>query len=97
MTDASGSCGFSTRLTPRADRDEIRGVDDTGTLVVRVSAPPVDGAANEALIRLLSRELGIPRSGVVITSGLTVRVKRVRVDAASDLVRARWPGLIVVG
>ena len=96
MTGAPGSCRFGVRLTPRAGRDEVLGVDESGTLLARVTAPPVDGAANEALIRLLAQELGVARSSVVITSGVTARVKRLRVEVAPRDVRARWPGILTV-
>jgi uncharacterized protein YggU (UPF0235/DUF167 family) len=71
------------------------GVDDGGTLVVRVTAPPVEGAANEALVRLLARELGVGRTAVAIEGGATARVKRLRVALVCRAVRARWPGLVV--
>ncbi len=66
----------------------------SGRLAVRVAAPPVDGAANEALIRLLAAALDVPRSAVSIESGATARVKRVRIeDVAPDALSGRWPGL----
>ncbi len=87
---------FVVRLTPRAGRDAIDGVDAEGRLRVRVAAPPVDGAANESLVRLLAVALDIPRSAVVIESGTTARVKRIRVeDVSSDALVARWPGVAV--
>jgi len=90
------SCRFAVRLTPRGGRDAVDGVDDEGRLAVRVSAPPVDGAANDALVRLLATVLGVPRSGVAIESGATARVKRLRVDdVAPDALIRRWPGLVV--
>jgi uncharacterized protein (TIGR00251 family) len=90
------STGFGVRLTPRATRDEVRGVDDAGVLLVRITAPPVDGAANEALTRLLARELGVPRSAVLLEAGTRSRSKRVRVHLRADAIRARWPGLALV-
>lgn len=85
---------FSVRLTPRAGRDAIGGVDPDGTLRVRVAAPPVDGAANRALLRFLAAELDVAPSTMRIEAGESSRVKRLSVagaDAAS--VSARWPGL----
>ena len=58
-----------------------------GALKVRLGAPPVDGAANEALVRLLAEELGVPRRAVRIVSGGSSRNKMVQVDGiASGLV-----------
>ena len=57
------------------------------------AAPPVEGAANESLVRVLAAALDVPRSGVVIESGAASRVKRVRVDLDVDVVQARWPGV----
>jgi uncharacterized protein YggU (UPF0235/DUF167 family) len=93
MSDAS--CAFGVRLTPRAARDEIRSVDEAGVLLVRVAAAPVEGAANEALTRLLARELGVPRTGVSLESGARGRRKRVRVPLGPAAVRARWPDLVL--
>ena len=95
MTDRGRSCHFAVRLTPRADRDAVAGVDAAGVLLVRVTAPPVDGAANEALVRLVAKELAASRTSVVIESGATARVKRLRVAATPERVRARWAGLDV--
>ncbi len=86
---------IAVRLTPRAALDRVDGVVD-GSLRCRVTAPPVDGAANEALLRLLARELGLPRSAVTIARGATGRTKLVEVDGPSPAeLRARWPGLAV--
>ncbi len=97
MSPVAASCRFEVRLTPRADRDAVAGVDDAGILLVRVTAPPVEGAANQALVRLVARELGVGRGAVTIESGATGRRKRVRVSAEARLVRDRWPGVSVIG
>ena len=81
------------RLIPRAGVDRIDGVVQ-GVLRARVAAAPVDGAANEALCRLLSREAGLPRSAIRVVSGATARVKVVELDGVGEeALRARWPGL----
>ena len=83
------------RLTPRADRDAIDGVGD-GVLRARVSAPPVDGAANTALIRLIASELKVPKGSVRIVSGESSRSKVIAVDGVGpESIVARWPGLRV--
>lgn len=88
-----GRARLSVRLTPRGGADRVDGVVD-GVLRVRVAAPPVDGAANKALLRLLADELGVPRSAVHLASGDTSRTKVVEVDGLdAAAVAARWPGL----
>jgi uncharacterized protein (TIGR00251 family) len=71
------------RVQPRARRDEIVG-ERGGELVVRVTAPPVDGKANAAVCALLARAAGVPRSRVSVVRGHTARDKVVRVDGRDD-------------
>jgi len=73
------------RIQPRASREGIDGVHD-GRLRVRVSSPPVDGAANESLIRILAHALGVPRRAVTLVRGEKNRDKEVIVRAAADRV-----------
>lgn len=85
----SASARIDVRLTPRASREEIAG-EREGVLQVRVTAPPVDGAANEALVRLLAKRLRVAKGAVAIVSGETSRTKVVQVDGLTeDEVRAR--------
>lgn len=67
------------RLTPKGGRNALTQWD-SGVLHARVTAPPVDGAANKALIALLSNALGIPKSRMSFHSGKTGREKVIRVD-----------------
>lgn len=67
------------RVTPRARRNELGGLTD-GVLAVRLAAPPVEGAANKALIVLLAEALGLPKSALRIESGERSRHKRVRIS-----------------
>ena len=86
---------FAIRLTPRAALDRIDGVTD-GVLRARVGAPAVEGAANNALVRLIAEELGVARSAVRIVAGASSRQKLVVIDGADpDAIVARWPGLRV--
>lgn len=78
------SLRFRVRLQPRASRNEIAGVLD-GALRVRVHAPPVDGAANEALVAFLAERLAVPRRGVRIVSGATSRTKTIEVEGVSSV------------
>ncbi|MGH7693580.1 MAG: DUF167 domain-containing protein [Gemmatimonadaceae bacterium] len=70
---------FSVHVQPRAARTEVRGVHN-GALRVRVQAPPVDGAANAALVELLAGSLGVPRRSVRVVSGETARLKIVDIE-----------------
>jgi len=67
------------RVQPSASRTEIAGPHGDA-LKVRLAAPPVDGAANEELVRFIARQLGVPRSAVNIRAGATGRSKVVEVD-----------------
>jgi uncharacterized protein (TIGR00251 family) len=67
------------RLTPRAHRDAIEGVRD-GVVLARVRAPPVDGRANAALVKLVAKAAGVPASRVQILRGHSAREKVVEVD-----------------
>lgn len=76
-----GRMSFSVDLLPRASRNQVVGWSDGGRLKVRVTAPPVDEAANAALIKLLSKLLAISKTEVVIASGAHSRAKRIVVPA----------------
>ena len=67
------------QVQPRARRSEVAGRHGDA-IKVRLAAPPVDGAANEELVRFLAEKLGVARRGVRITSGLTSRRKQVEID-----------------
>lgn len=73
---------FAVRLTPRASRDGIEG-EHAGALKVRVTAPPVEDRANEALRKLLATRLGVAISAVAIVSGAKSRTKRVSVSGVT--------------
>ena len=86
---------FAVRLTPRSAVERVEEVVD-GVLKVRVMAPAVEGAANNALIRLLADELGIAQRDIQIVAGATGRHKLVVVDGVDPAaIVARWPGLRV--
>jgi uncharacterized protein len=67
------------RLQPRARADEVVGERD-GAVLIRVTAPPVDGKANEALCRLIAKKAGVAPSRVTLIRGHTARDKTVNVD-----------------
>jgi uncharacterized protein len=90
---------LTLRVTPRARRSQITGPVEAGegrsALAVKLAAPPVEGAANEALIAFLAQELGVGRSALRIVSGEKSRLKVVRVaDCRVQAVAAwaaQWP------
>jgi hypothetical protein len=67
------------RVQPRASRDAIAGVRD-GALIVRVTAAPVEGAANDAVVRLLGRALGVAPSAIRLLRGASGREKVLRLE-----------------
>ena len=84
------------RLTPRGGSARIDGVTADGgqaCLRVRVAAPPVEGAANAALVAFLAKALGLPRSAVTLVAGDRARLKRLhlRGDGLPDRLRALIP------
>jgi uncharacterized protein len=88
---ASGGIIISVRVVPRAGRSEIAGVRD-GALLVRLNAPPVDGAANAELIEVLADALAVPKRDISIASGATSKQKRVRISGISaDRAASRLP------
>jgi uncharacterized protein len=87
LRDTGEGVTLRVRVQPRASKDALGG-EREGALVVRLSAPPVEGAANEALARFLGKALGIAPSAVRIMKGATSRQKLVAV-AGLDAATAR--------
>ena len=85
----SAGARLDLRVIPRAPHDGIDGERD-GRVVVRVTAPPVDRAANNAVIGLLASRLGLPRRAIRIVTGEASRNKTVQIDGIdAATVRAR--------
>lgn len=81
---------LAVRVTPRASRNEIVEILNDGTIKVRLSAPPVDNEANNALIDFLSDILGVPKSKLDIVAGNTGRDKLISIlDMDVDTVHQR--------
>ena len=78
--------GVEIRLHPRGGRDQVMGERD-GAVLIRISAPPVDGKANAALITFVAKTIGVPKGAVTIIRGETSRTKVIRVAgrAADDV------------
>jgi uncharacterized protein (TIGR00251 family) len=83
FVEKDGAVIFDVRVVPRASKSEIIGEHD-GALKVRIASPPVDGAANMELIRVLAKKLGVSRNDIEIISGGTSKNKRIRVTNLSQ-------------
>ena len=80
---------LDVRVIPRAKKSSLGGVRD-GAVLIRLAAPPVENAANEALVSLLSDVLHVPRRAIRIISGERARRKRVAIDGlARDLAKTQ--------
>ena len=80
---------LTVHLTPKASCNKIEGwaKDEKGQdiLRVKVTAVPEDGKANAALIKLLSKALGIPRSQISLVRGTTSRIKQFEIEGALEI------------
>ena len=74
---------LNVRVVPRASKSGITAEPD-GSLKVRLTSPPVEGAANAELVETLADVFGVPRRAVTITGGAHSRIKRVQLDGISD-------------
>ena len=92
ITAMPGGVRLRLRVQPRASRDEVAGVAGDA-IRVRLTAPPVEGAANEALVRFLADRRAISRSSVALVSGRTGRSKLVEVSGLTAEEASRRLGL----
>jgi uncharacterized protein (TIGR00251 family) len=82
---------IAVRVIPRSGRSGVAGTRG-GALLVRLNAPPVEGAANDELVEVIAAALGVPRRAVTIVSGERSRAKRVRITGVdADHVASRLP------
>ena len=79
LREEADGVSFEVRVQPRSSKTEISGIQD-GILRVRLTAPPVDGAANKQCIELLSRKMKVPKRFIIIASGVSARRKRLKVQ-----------------
>lgn len=82
----SASVTLRVRVKPRASKSRVIGYKDD-VLEVAVAAPPVDGEANEELVRTLAAHFDVPKSTIAIVSGHGSRVKLVRIEPAPSVTR----------
>jgi uncharacterized protein (TIGR00251 family) len=79
LHDGKKGAALAVRVTPRSSRNEIVEVLSDGTVKVHITAPPVDGKANEVLIKFLAQVLDIPPSRIDVVAGATGRDKLISV------------------
>jgi uncharacterized protein len=95
---AAGGLVVTVRLTPKAGRDSIDGIvrlsDGSCVLKARVAAAPAEGEANDALIRLLARNLRVASRDVVLVGGATSRIKRILIRGDTGTIAAALNGLL---
>lgn len=78
-TEKDGAVIFTVRVVPRASKSEIAG-EMEGALKIRIASPPVDGAANAELVKVLAKRFGVSKSAVEIISGQTSKTKQVKIS-----------------
>jgi uncharacterized protein (TIGR00251 family) len=89
LRETATGVSFSVRLQPRAKKNQVSG-ELGGALKVAVTAPPIEGRANEALIRFLAELLKVARSSVTIAAGASSRNKVIRIEGMTpEQVRSR--------
>ena len=96
LTEGPDGLTFSIRVQPRAAKNEITGEHD-GALRLRLTAPPVEGAANKLCQSLLADWLGVPRSQVTIIAGEKSRNKVVRVAGVTRAAAVEKFALLTAG
>lgn len=82
FTEKDDVLTFAVRVVPRASKSEVVG-EHNGALKVRIAAPPVNGAANEELIKTLANFFEIPKTAVEIISGETAKIKQIKITGAN--------------
>lgn len=82
ITESADAITFDVQVVPRASKEKLGPILGE-RLKIQLTAPPVDGAANEALVALLARKLGTRRDQIQIIRGLTGRKKTVRIVGAT--------------
>ncbi len=80
---------IEVQVQPRASANELAGMRD-GVLRVRVKAPPVDGKANTAVVELLAKELGVPKTQIKVSRGAASRRKIIQINGMTQEAASRW-------
>lgn len=77
-SEKDGALIFRVRVVPRASKSEIVG-ELNGALKVRIAAPPINGAANAELIKILAKAFGVAKSAIEIIGGETSKTKQIKI------------------
>ncbi len=97
-TVGTGGLSLAVRLTPKASKNSVAGIiempDGRFALSIRIAAPPVDGAANTALIAFLTKSLSVRKADVTILSGETSRLKILRIQGDVGRIAGRLRELV---
>jgi uncharacterized protein len=90
--DVADGCTLAVRVHPGARKNRVTGIH-ADAVKIALTAPPVDGKANEALIAFLADALRLPRARIVIVAGLTSRTKMIRITgkSAAEVAAALFP------
>ena len=90
--DVDDGCTLAVRVRPGAKKNDVAGIH-AGAVKISLTAPPVDGRANEALIEFVAELLRIPRAGIAILSGASSRMKVLRITgkSAAEVQAALFP------
>lgn len=84
IKETQNSVTFKVRLIPRSSRNAVLG-EQEGALKIALSAPPVEGAANQALIKFLAEVLGVRKSAIKIMAGGKSKNKMVKVEGIKEV------------
>jgi uncharacterized protein (TIGR00251 family) len=98
---APGGLVLTVRLTPRGGRDALEGIDvlsdGRAVLRARVRAPPSEGEANAALLRLVARALGVAPRDVTFVAGESARIKRLKIAGNAAQLAAALEKFVAIG
>lgn len=89
LAGSDSAVRLAIRVVPRAHRNALDGLTETGALRVRLTAPPVEGAANAALVACLSERIGVPKRSIALVRGARGRDKVVEIAAPLAVIRER--------
>lgn len=92
VRDVEDGCTLAVRVHPGAKKNDVAGIH-AGAVKISLTAPPVDGRANEALIEFVAERLRIPRARVALVSGTASRMKVLRITgkSAAEVQAALFP------